>query len=148
MKLKLLFIFFLVIVVRANAQDYFIPLNHELNTRYEELLANKNVKFMTAIKPYRADELRQYIPFDSVENDLARHYYINSDRAKHSWFNRKLFSEHFVDVNDSEENFKLWIDPLFDFRAGHNFRAQPKSITSPKTTFTNTRGFLIQGSIG
>src|ERR1041385_3902800 len=106
----LLIILFSGFFIHANAQDVFLPLNDELNTRYDEWLARKDVKLIPTIKPYRADELRDYMPFDSVESDIAKHYFPNSDKAKHSWANRKLFSEHFVDVNDTTDNFRLMID--------------------------------------
>ena len=130
------------------AQDVFLPLNNELNVRYDELLASKNVSFIPTIRPYRSDELRRYIPFDSTEADITKHYYPNSEREKHSWLNRTLFSKHFVDVNDTADQFRLMIDPVLDVEAGHNFTTQARSETAPKTTYANTRGFQIQGDIG
>src|SRR3954471_17025947 len=86
MKLKLLLLLFLAsFFLSVTAQDIFVPLNHELNTRYEEFLARKDVKLISGIKPYRADELRAYIPYDSLENDLAAHYHPASEKATHGW---------------------------------------------------------------
>src|SRR5437868_9389799 len=95
-----LFLLLITCFLKSHAQgldmakpDYFMSLNDELNTRYDELLARKDVPYIPTVRPYRAGELRQYIPFDSIENNLAWHYYPGSGNAKHSWASRKLFSE-------------------------------------------------------
>src|SRR5438552_950125 len=141
MKINHLLILLLsMLFLQAKAQDFFTPLNHELNTRYDEFLARKDVKFIPTERNYRADELREYIPFDSLESDMAKHYYPRWRKEKHSWVNRKIFSEHFIEVNDSAERFHLTVDPLFDVKVGRNqiIHSGPSGITKGQNIFGNT----------
>lgn len=55
------------------------------------------------------------------------------------WYLRKLFNEHFFVVENEEYNFI--VSPIVNFAIGREFQED-------KSTFTNTRGFLVQGDIG
>jgi len=60
-------------------------------------------------------------------------------RTQGSWFMRKLFREHLVAVDTADVKFT--IDPLLNINGGYE-RIQGKK------TWTNTRGFIIRGTLG
>ncbi len=60
-----------------------------------------------------------------------------------NWFVRKFKRESLIIVNDTADKFHLTIDPLFNFQYGKDL-ADKKD----EKLYTNTRGFLVRGSIG
>ena len=57
-----------------------------------------------------------------------------------SWWKRKLFNEHLVQLQGKDYWFT--IDPIFDLQVGKDIDADFN------TTFNNTRGFYVQGGLG
>lgn len=79
--------------------------------------------------------------FPATEGDFQfvyAQYYNSSERAR-SWFNRKLFNEHFFEVRG--EDYFLSIDPLMNLQLGKT--ADSDSIN----LFQNTRAFQVQGEV-
>ncbi|MBK5286800.1 MAG: hypothetical protein JJE25_15525, partial [Bacteroidia bacterium] len=137
-----------IIILRSSSafsQDYFLPLERSMYQRYEENLSSKEISFHTAFRTWRADELRDVIPFDSL-NALP----VKDCKFNRTWLGRKLCKEPLFIVDD--EDFHLIVDPLFDFSGSkettdilqNSFSTEQKK----KNHFANTRGALIQGSIG
>ncbi|RYE30154.1 MAG: gliding motility protein RemB, partial [Sphingobacteriaceae bacterium] len=58
---------------------------------------------------------------------------------RRSWLHRKLFQEHLVDIK--EKDFTAFIDFLPDLTVGRDIR-------NNKTTWLNTRGYQVGGTIG
>jgi len=68
--------------------------------------------------------------------DTAKYYYL---------IGVKLWRDHLVKVET--EDFKLYIDPLFDFTLTSDY-ADTSAYRDSVLLFNNTRGALVQGSIG
>ncbi len=97
-------------------------------------LNNLDIEFHTAVKPYRAAELKQHVNLDSL-------LFIPNYRSKfaRSFIGRRLFKEDllYVETND----FQLYANPAFNFQYGRNF-------TPGENSYFNTRGFQVRGNIG
>ncbi len=130
-----LFLFFLLFVsTTVFAQDNYLPLSREYGTRYESFLNRIDSDMHTSIKPYSSNEVKAYSPFDSLNQSLVK-----DSKFTRTLVGRKLLKEHLFVVD--KEDFKLNIDPAFDFQVGNE---SEKSVN----TYTNTRGYYVTGSIG
>ncbi len=98
-----------------------IPLSRDLEVAYQLELKEQLPLSTTAMSPWILQ-----VP-DSIT------------KMPGSWLKRKLFSEHLIGIN--EDDVRLTIDPLVDFKGGYERVAK-------KRTYTNTRGFIIRGKIG
>jgi hypothetical protein len=74
-------------------------------------------------------------------------------KSNRSWFNRKLFEEHLVQVQ--QPGFNIFGDILLDLNAGASKRPVPTKSSvnsggSEKSKFvhTNTRGYELSGNVG
>jgi len=56
-----------------------------------------------------------------------------------NWFLRKTFSEHFIVLEG--EDYKITASPIINFSKG-------KELVESKSTFENTRGYIIEGNLG
>lgn len=133
-------VFVLMFFVSKNiiAQQLYLPLNHDLCNQYNRFLNATDVSFHTSIRPYLESEVNQKINFDSLMSYETRHSEFLSKR-KYKWFWKKLLKENLIRVKT--DDFKLTIDPLFNFGGGYDVSAYQEKI------ITNTRGLQINGSI-
>lgn len=121
----------LIILSDLSAQEYYFPLNRDMEMQVGWYLNEDTTGFHTAIKPYIHAELKQVAPLDSQFN-----YPVSDSKFNRTWVGRKLFKEHLIDVNADE--LKLSIDPIFNLQAG-------KESKENRSVFMNTRGVLVQG---
>ena len=130
-----LFLFFLLYFSSSVfAQDIYLPLSREFGNRYEPFLNRIDSDMHTSIKPYSTNEVKANSAFDSLNQSLVK-----DSKFTRTLIGRKLFKEHLFVVD--KEDFKLNIDPAFDFQGGNE---SEKSVS----TYTNTRGYYVTGSIG
>ena len=102
---------------------------------YEKLsrqIYNQNSRFHSSLKPLFLDDSLIKAAADSVFN-------FGIDTSQRTWWHRKLLSEHLVDVK--RPAYTAYIDFLPDFMIGQD-------ISDEKTTWMNTRGFQIGGTVG
>lgn len=83
-------------------------------------------------------------PFLIRDSGFARPLYdsllmLNVDNSKKSWLDHVLFSGHLAEVKNKDYTFSL--DYLPDLQLGREFE-------QPKTTWLNTRGFQLYGTVG
>lgn len=109
-----------------------IPYSHYQYQRLNPTLYSKNTRLHTAIKPVLAEDSLIKKQLDSL---LVK----GTERTYQTWLGRKLFNEHLVEVN--QENFNVYFDFLPDWQIG---RDKEHGIT----TWLNTRGYQVGGSIG
>ncbi|UKJ08266.1 hypothetical protein [Solitalea lacus] len=97
-----------------------------LTPQEAKLLYADTVTRHTSFRPYVLNDK------DSV--------FLKQDSVKHkTWFGRKLFDEHLLQLQ--KPDFDLYLDFLPDFLVGKDFNNE-------RTTWLNTRGFLVGGRIG
>ena len=79
--------------------------------------------------------------FPVAEGSVQTPYYLSKDSAQiaPSWFKRKLFQEHFVEIQG--EDYFLSIDPLLNVNLGRERGIESHNL------FQNTRAFQVSGEV-
>lgn len=123
--------------VKTKAQQLELPLNNQINEKYEKYLQNPNNNVQTSFKPL----ITSFINYDSIkiaENDYQKRI------IRKSFLGRKLKQESLIQIN--QDDFYLSIDPLFNFAFMKDWA--DTSLRADTTHFyINTRGVLVQGTI-
>ena len=132
-------LFLSIVFFQLFSQQLNFPLTNDYVNDYEKSLYAPNNNFHTAIKPWLASEVNKVVNTDSVKNN----YSIKSEAQKKFFktVHNKIFNESLIDLK--KDNCRLTIDPVFNFSVGAEFEKNYND-----TTFTNTRGFQAEGSIG
>jgi hypothetical protein len=129
---KNLLIFLLLITGYHSFSQQIIPYSFYQYQKLNSTLYNVNSRFHTSLKPVIGDDTVTTKQLDSLQ-------LVGIDKSYNSWVLRKLFNEHLVEIN--KEDFNIYIDFLPDFQIGRD--------TEHKiTTWLNTRGYQIGGTIG
>ena len=109
-----------------------IPFTHTQYSRFDREMNLVGTNSHTAAKPYVYSDVSKYYDFKKINATLLK----GSD----SWWSRKLWDEHLVQVQSKDYWFTL--DPVIDFSVGKNTDSEHNG------TFNNTRGVYIQGGLG
>ncbi|MCH3881078.1 MULTISPECIES: gliding motility protein RemB [Tenacibaculum] len=109
-----------------------IPFTHQSYVDYEYAL-HKNKGMHTASKPYIYNEINQVYDFEKEKTPFLK-------PEKKSWFGRKLWNEHLLQVK--KEDYWLTLDFLVDVQLGKD------NSDSQKYTYNNTRLMKIDGGLG
>jgi hypothetical protein len=109
-----------------------IPFTHSYYARFDDEMNAIGTNSHTAAKPF-------------VYSDVARYYDIKGEKESlskdvDSWFDRKLYNEHLVEVQSKDYWFT--IDPILDLQIGKDTEADFGS------TWNNTRGLFVQAGLG
>jgi hypothetical protein len=118
----------------AAAQNAFLPLSNPVEQLYEPYIHKLSSDMHTSVKPYLLKDVIANSPYDSINTPQ-----VNDSKFSRSLFGRKLLKEHLLSVE--EEDYKLFLDPVFEFSAGQD---QDYS----RNYYTNTRGVWVSGSVG
>lgn len=136
MKTRIFFSFCFIIFgfTSSQAQNY----NHYLNSSYDyrlNLLLDSSQNFHSSIKPYLINDINRVVDFNALLDqriELLRSH-------KNTKFNRIFYDQNLLQVK--KKDFILTINPIFDFSVGKDF-------SNSKSTYTNSRGIQITGSLG
>ena len=131
MKKVVLSLLFAALNFAASAQEI-IPYSYYQYQRLNHRLYALDTRMHTAIKPVISEDTLIIKGLDSL-------LLLGTERTYSTWLGRKLFAEHLVEVN--KQDFKVYFDFLPDMQIGRD--AEHKL-----TTWLNTRGYQIGGSIG
>ncbi|BAO75121.1 hypothetical protein [Winogradskyella sp. PG-2] len=109
-----------------------VPFTHAYYARFDDEMNAIGTNSHTAAKPF-------------VYSDVARYYDIKAEKKSlakdvDSWFDRKLYNEHLVEVQSNDYWFT--VDPILDLQIGKDTEADFNS------TWNNTRGLFIQAGLG
>ncbi|MDP5081966.1 MAG: gliding motility protein RemB [Winogradskyella sp.] len=109
-----------------------VPFTHSYYARFDDEMNAIGTNSHTAAKPF-------------VYSDVARYYDIKAEKESlkketDSWFGRKLYNEHLVEVQGKDYWFT--VDPILDLQVGKDTEADFSS------TWNNTRGVFIQAGLG
>ncbi len=116
--------------LKLNAQHNTIYLGNSYDSNFEELISNSSLNIYSSFKPIFKSDLN--FNLDSILELKNKKTHLN-------WFKRKLYNEHFI-ISEGED-FNFMISPIINLTKG-------KDLESKKNTFTNTRGFIVQGILG
>jgi hypothetical protein len=111
------------------AQPYSFGIYQKLSPQ----IYDQNSRLHSSIRPLFLDDSLLKDAADSIFN------YGIIDTSRGSWGHRKLLKEHLVDVKG--DGYSAYIDFLPDFRIGQDTEDQ-------NTTWLNTRGFQVGGTVG
>ena len=117
------------------SQAHVLKLEHFLNREIIKSVASTDSLVPTGTQPFLSSTFDLSKVYGH-QKDSMRHYYLLS---------RKTLSDHLIKINEGE--FKVNIDPIFDWSAAYDFRDNP-AFQDTVLTRTNTRGFRLEGSIG
>lgn len=132
-------IFFLLLLLFSfgpvsKAQQTHLFMNPFDYNQVDAWLNRLDVDFHTSVRPYRMQELKDHIHFDSLST--IRNY---TSRFSRSFIGRRLFKEDILYVE--RKDFQAYLNPAFDFRMGYD-------VANKKLLWNNTRGFSLRGNIG
>ncbi len=135
------FLFFLFLIVinslKIKAQQLELPLNNQINEKFEKYLQHPDNNVQTSFKPL----IYSFVKYDSLkiaENDYQKHF------IRKTFLGRKLKQESLIEVK--KDDFYLSIDPLINFSLMNDLA--DSSLRADTTNFyINTRGILVQGTI-
>jgi len=138
MKVKLFFFVSLSLSsIAAFTQQLNFPLSNPYFNDLEKTLYSPTYYFHTSMRPWLVSEVNKVADTDSIKN-LFR---INtkSSRKICKTSNNLLFNNHLISLN--KEDFKLNLDPVFNFELGKDF------VANDGSRYVNTRGVQLEGSI-
>ncbi|RYE31896.1 MAG: gliding motility protein RemB, partial [Sphingobacteriaceae bacterium] len=122
-----------LIAVAAQAQSVYLPYAYQFYQKLDSSVYSNQSRFHSSMKPFLIED-----PLINQQYQTLMNAGVDS-LNKRSWLHRKIFQEHLVDIK--EEGFTAFIDFLPDLTAGRDF-------SNNKTTWLNTRGYQIGGTIG
>lgn len=117
----------------ANAQSQYLPYSYQFYQKFNEDVYSTKTRVHSSLKPFFADDSLLQHRYNELMN-------LGVDTiSKHGWIHRKLFNEHLIDVKDKDYTF--YADLLGDISLG-------KDLAGNKSTWTNSRGYQLGGTIG
>ena len=119
----------------ANSQELLIPLNDDYEMEVQTAAYSSDYLFHTAMRGWTESQFNGIIDLDSIN----RSYSINMNKkGKFSkWFWNALLNDDKVNVKN--DDYYVAINPIVDFEVGSD---------GHRTTWVNTRGAEIKGTIG
>ncbi|MGY4383068.1 hypothetical protein ACVWYN_000087 [Pedobacter sp. UYP24] len=137
MRKLLIFNLLLLTFIISNAQDKTpnqnIPYSYPFYQKLNKQVYDRNSRLHSAIKGFYLDDSL----LNSRYSELMK---LGTDSLnKRSWLRRKVTEEHLFGVETPE--YTVYADFLPDFQIG-------KEFSQSKTTWKNTRGFQVGGTIG
>jgi hypothetical protein len=117
---------FFTISVTAQHANLFLGNNYSSN--FNHLIYNDD--YHTVVKPIIKSDLK--FDIDSILELQDQSDYSN-------WYLRKIFSEHFILLKGKD--YSVSASPIINLSNG-------KEFVDAKKTFTNTRGFIVEGDLG
>jgi hypothetical protein len=128
---------FLLLHTASKAQDStannIIPYSYSFYQKLNGQVYDRNTRFHSSIRGFFSDD-------STLANRYKSLMRLGKDSLnRRSWLRRKVTEEHLLQVSSSDYTF--YADFLPDFQIGREF-------DESKTTWKNTRGFQIGGTIG
>ncbi len=126
----LLLTIFLSICLNITAQESFSQYHNNSFNHFDRYVYLSQKRFHTAVKPFLISQTDSLVAIDTLFKKNV------SNKFFDIVFNRNL-------VKIKQNDFYITIDPLFNFELG---KGSGTGYTG--TSWVNTRGFLVKGSIG
>jgi hypothetical protein len=128
-------VLFATLTVKLYAQAELVPLSHSINSTFgRAAYFGGNNRMHPSLQGYFVNDLHDSLSKDSL---LLRNFPENKPWMEKNWVLRKLFTQHLVEVNDTDYTF--YLDFLPDMQVGYQ---------KDNNLYLNTRGVEIGGRIG
>lgn len=137
MRHLLLFALLILTGMGLYAQPLLTPLNDDYDTGIKQAVYNPHVRFHTSIKPYLMSDLNKQFSTDSLM--ISRRINKTYNASWHQKAFDKLFNTDLVTLKGVD--YSIVVNPLLQFEYGNDNR-------SNKSTWINTRGFEVKGTLG
>ena len=124
------FFFFSFIIFNLNAQHTNLILGNSFSAKFNKIIYDDESNYHTSFRPIIKSDLN--IDIDSIIESQVKTEYSN-------WYLRKIFSEHLIILKGKD--YSVTASPIINLSKG-------KEVKETKNTFTNTRGFIIEGDLG
>ena len=124
------FLSFSLCFLNVNAQHSNLLLGNSYSSNFNQLIYAEESDLHTSFKSIIKSDLN--FDVDSILESQIQSDYSN-------WYLRKMFSEHFFLLKG--EDYRVVASPIINLTSG-------KEFIQEKNTFTNTRGFIIEGDLG
>tara|TARA_B110000003_G_scaffold276555_1_gene323840 strand:- start:5165 stop:6805 length:1641 start_codon:yes stop_codon:yes gene_type:complete len=121
---------FLFFALNLSAQHSGVFLGNNYSSNFNHLIYNENSNYHTSFKSLLKSDLK--FDVDSVLEERSASDYSN-------WYLKKIFSDHFIILKG--EDYRVIASPIINLSKG-------KELIEDKNTFTNTRGFIVEGDLG
>lgn len=130
-------IFSLLVVTLLSISYAFAQHDNVMLERYtmqqlERELYAPSLEMHTAIKPYNNHDVKKLVSYDTLFD-----FQLPDKKFFKTFTGRKIFNEHLLQLE--KDNYKVYVDPLFDFAAGNN---------AGLSLYINSRGARVSGSLG
>ena len=122
--------FFFFLILNLKAQHTNLLLGNSYSANFNNIIYDDDSNYHTSFKPIIKSDLN--FDIDSLIDSQGKKDFSN-------WYLRKLFSEHLIILKG--EDYNLVASPIINLSIG-------KELNDGKNTFTNTRGFVIEGNLG
>jgi hypothetical protein len=119
--------------LKVNAQAQYQPYSYQFYQKLNDSVYSTKSRFHSSIKPYLIEDTAINAKYKTLMN------YGLDTVGSHSWVHRKLFNEHLIDIKKPDYTF--FADYLPDLTIGRDF-------SNKRTTWLNTRGYQIGGTVG
>ncbi|MGV8877658.1 MAG: gliding motility protein RemB [Sphingobacteriaceae bacterium] len=133
MKIKIGLLFAFILCSLASwGQSLYQPYSYSFYQKLNSSIYSTDTRIHSSLKPFLVDNSLMRPRFDSLMN-------LGVDTTRKGWVLRKLFNQHLIDVKNNEYTF--YADFLPDLQIG-------RDVSGKRTTWLNTRGYQIGGTIG
>ena len=133
---KCLFIVVLIVTAFfAKAQELQIPLNDDYEMEVQTAAYSSQYLFHTAMRGWSESSFKNIVNLDSI-NNLYR-FNINRKGRFSNYILNSIFNDDFIRVKG--DDYYVAINPVIDFEVGSD---------GARTTWVNTRGAEIKGTVG
>ena len=120
---------------KASSQESLIPLNNDYEMEIQAAAYNSAYRFHTAIKSWSEYQFRDIINLDSLNKSQFIVKDFNRKWKNYAW--NSIFNTDFIGFKS--DDYYIAINPIIDFDLGKD---------NGKTTWVNTRGAEVKGTIG
>jgi len=127
----------LILSVGAKAQELQLPLNDDYSMEVQAAAYSSDYIFHTALRSWSEYQFKDVTNLDSIENQ-----YRFKIKAKGKFWNyiwNSFLNDDFLRVRGKNDDFYIAVNPYIDFEVGRD---------GNRTTWVNTRGAEIKGTIG
>lgn len=116
----------------AQTPNNTFPYSYRFGQKLNKNIYDKNTRYHSSLRPFFTEDSLLAGSIDSILN-------FGVDSTRKTWVARKLLNEHLIDVRKGD--YTAYADFLPDFMIGNEF-------DEGKTTWLNTRGFQVGGTVG
>ncbi|WP_255563193.1 gliding motility protein RemB [Mucilaginibacter sp. 21P] len=130
----------------GKAQSVYLPQSYQFYQKFNADIYSKSSSMHTSLRPFLIDS--------TISNRYNQLMQMGVDSSRRSWFLRKVFNEHLLDIRNKDWTF--YADYLQDNTIGHDFSEtnkqpilfKPLGFGFTSRIGTNTRGFQLGGTVG